>query len=376
MKAKHIITCLMWWIIIASCTSSKQVSQASEIQSLTYLDKYVIPHNYVFDSTLTGGLSGIDYDIRSGAYYLICDDRSDHNPARFYTATIRLKNNSIDTFFFTSVTFLANELGKYYPNSRQDPANTPDPEAMRFNPRTQTLTWSSEGERNKNIVADPSITEINLAGHFVAGYEIPDQMKMHENEEGPRQNGVFEGLAFSADGRKLYVSLEEPLYNDGQRASSDGKEVTSRIIVFDTRTRKPIQQFAYPLDAVAHAPVPADAFHVNGISDILWIAKSRLLVMERSFSVGRAASTIKIYLAELNDATDVSDLKAIDSSSKIKYVRKRLLLNTDDLGFYVDNLEGMTFGPRLQNGQRSLILVADNNFNPLEQSQVFLFSLN
>jgi hypothetical protein len=47
----------------------------------------------------------------------------------------------------------------------------------------------------------------------------------------------------------------------------------------------------------------------------------------------------------------------------------------DDLGIYIDNIEGVTFGPRLPNGKRSLIFIADNNFNPLEQAQVLLFEV-
>ena len=35
----------------------------------------------------------------------------------------------------------------------------------------------------------------------------------------------------------------------------------------------------------------------------------------------------------------------------------------------VDNLEGMTWGPPLTNGERVLLLVSDNNFNPAEVTQ-------
>lgn len=47
----------------------------------------------------------------------------------------------------------------------------------------------------------------------------------------------------------------------------------------------------------------------------------------------------------------------------------------DHLGIFIDNIEGVTFGPTLANGKRSLIFIADNNFNPLEKSQVFLFEI-
>jgi hypothetical protein len=41
----------------------------------------------------------------------------------------------------------------------------------------------------------------------------------------------------------------------------------------------------------------------------------------------------------------------------------------------VDNLEGMTFGPALPNGKRSLVLVSDNNFNPLQLTQFLAFEV-
>ncbi|MCS4511308.1 esterase-like activity of phytase family protein [Xylophilus ampelinus] len=39
--------------------------------------------------TRVGGLSGLDYDIAGGTWILISDDRSEKNPARFYTARLR-----------------------------------------------------------------------------------------------------------------------------------------------------------------------------------------------------------------------------------------------------------------------------------------------
>jgi hypothetical protein len=43
----------------------------------------------------------------------------------------------------------------------------------------------------------------------------------------------------------------------------------------------------------------------------------------------------------------------------------------------IDNLEGLTFGPTLANGNRSLLMVADNNFNihGPQLNQVLLFEV-
>jgi hypothetical protein len=57
-------------------------------------------------------------------------------------------------------------------------------------------------------------------------------------------------------------------------------------------------------------------------------------------------------------------------------VQKSLLLNLDTLGIPLDNVEGMTFGPRLPDGRRSLILVSDNNFSPMAFTQFLLFGVS
>ena len=47
----------------------------------------------------------------------------------------------------------------------------------------------------------------------------------------------------------------------------------------------------------------------------------------------------------------------------------------DDLGIYIDNIEGVTFGPLLPNGHKTLLFVADNNFTVLQKAQVLLFEV-
>ena len=47
----------------------------------------------------------------------------------------------------------------------------------------------------------------------------------------------------------------------------------------------------------------------------------------------------------------------------------------DNLGIYIDNVEGMTFGPTLPNGHKTLVCVADNNFEILEKTQFLLFEI-
>lgn len=49
-------------------------------------------------------------------------------------------------------------------------------------------------------------------------------------------------------------------------------------------------------------------------------------------------------------------------------------LNKTDLK-HIDNVEGITFGKKLPNGHDTLVLVADNNFNKEQQTQIIAFEV-
>jgi len=85
--------------------------------------------------------------------------------------------------------------------------------------------------------------------------------------------------------------------------------------------------------------------------------------MERSFSVGApdTGNTIRIYKVSL--------------PGKGGTASKQLVLDLDELGIPLDNVEGMTFGPRLPDGRRSVVLVSDDNFNDWERNLLLEFSL-
>jgi hypothetical protein len=371
---------LLIGMLLAGCSTAHKITNdttVAPVTALRLLHKYTVPYNKPFNGTTIGGLSGIDYDTARKVYYLICDDRSEKQPARFYTAQIPLTGNDTDSITFTNVTSLRMPDGNVYPKTK---TLAPDPEAMRYNPHTGHLIWSSEGERivspKDTILNDPAIYEIDTNGHYINSFPIPPQFHMQATENGPRRNGTFEGLGFTPDGRYMFVSLEEPRYEDGPRA--DVKDTTAyiRMIKYDLHTRKPVAQYAYKLDPVAYPPVPANAFHINGISDILVLSATQLLVMERSFSMGVKDCTIRVYTINLQEATDISHIPSLQTTGRFVPAQKKLLLNFESLHTYIDNVEGMTFGPLLPNGHRSLIFVADNNFEQTEETQFFLFEVN
>ena len=371
------IAALVNILLFVSLVSQGQ-TQAS-VSSLKLLGQCVVPYNFKYDGTTVGGLSGIDYDAQKKCYYLISDDRSAVNPARFYTAKINFTPKGIDTVFFINVTTLKQKDGDIYPNSKQDPYHTPDPEALRYNPTTHQMIWSSEGERivspRDTVLENPAVTVIDTTGHYIDTFPLPAQLHMQATENGPRQNGVFEGLAYADNYKTLYVSVEEPLYQDGPRAGLKDTSAWIRILKYDAATKSIQAQYAYHLDAVAYKPLLPNLFMINGISDILYAGNNKLLVMERSFSTGRMACTIRVYMVDVGKAGDINAVASLKQSPPTKPLEKHLLLNMDNLGIYVDNVEGMTFGSTLPNGHKTLLMVVDNNFSVLEKSQFFLFEV-
>ncbi len=381
-KVKSVFFGVMFYTLFSSCSTFKKTSvktASTTISSLKFLDEYDLPYNLQYKNTTVGGLSSIDYDVKNDQYYLICDDRSEINPSRFYTAKISLNKNEINSVKMVAVTTLLQENGQPYPDLKKHTRQTIDPEALRFNTKTKQLVWSSEGERivkqGDTVLIDPSINTVFTDGKYSSTLPLPDILKMHATENGPRRNGVLEGLAFADDYKTLYVNLEEPRYEDGPRADLTDENALIRIFKFDWQTKQNIAQFAYKLEPIAYPAKPADAFMVNGVPDILSVNQNQLLVTERSFSTGRAGCVIKVFLADLSNADNVIANPSLIKTPPQHLIAKKLLLNMDSLGIYIDNVEGATFGPTLANGHKSILFVADNNFDKTEKMQFFLFEV-
>ncbi len=362
-----------------SCVSTKKATQTTaDISSIKFLGKYDIPYNLIYNKSTVGGLSGIDYDVKHNLYYLVCDDRSEKDPARFYAANIFFTQKGIDSIAFKKVQNMLQRDGTVYPNNKQDRYHTPDPEAMRYNPISRQLVWSSEGERIVNakdtVLANPTVILISTGGKYIDSFSLPANLTMHVTENGPRQNGVLEGMSFADNYKTLFVNVEEPLYEDGPRAELVENNAFIRILKFDVKSKQNIAQYAYKLSPVAYSATPETAFKINGVPDILSIGNNKLLVIERSFSTGRLPCTIKLFIADLASATDINKMW-LKGNNTFTPATKKLLLNMDDLGIYTDNIEGVTFGPLLPNGHKTLLFIADNNFNAAEKTQLLLFEV-
>ncbi|MGQ0839502.1 esterase-like activity of phytase family protein [Actinokineospora sp.] len=333
------------------------------------LGERVVPFGLTYQGTTVGGLSGIDRDPRSGGYVLISDDRSDRQPARFYTARIDVSADGLGAVEFTGTHALRRPDGTTYPPLSATDGTTIDPEDIRVDPWTGDYTWVQEGERGATVLIDPSIRTAERDGAFVRELPLPANLRMTA-DRGPRQNLAFEGLTYAAAGTLVVGAVEGPLLQDGPTATTE-RGVLSRITV-QTRRGSRLAQFAYPQEPIFSAPTPPGAFSTTGVVAILAVNPldpTRYLVMERAFVTG-AGNKVRIFEIDTSGATNVA-ARDLAGAIDVKPVRKRFVADMADLGLStVDNIEGMTWGPTLRTGERTLLLVSDDNFAATQVTQV------
>ncbi|MCP2270384.1 esterase-like activity of phytase family protein [Actinokineospora diospyrosa] len=338
-------------------------------QKVRLIGERIVPNALVFQGTTVGGLSGIDRDPRTGGYVLISDDRSDRQPARFYTARIDVTATGVGPVEFTGTSPLLRPDGKTYPPLSTGDGTTVDPEDIRVDPWTGDYTWSQEGDRRPNLLIDPSIRTAERDGRFARELPLPANLKITA-DRGPRQNLVLEGLTYAAAGSLVVAAVEGPLLQDGPDATPEHGALT-RIAV-QTRTGHQLAQYAYPEEPVFAKPTPATGFAANGVSSILAVDPldpTRFLVVERAFVTG-VGNKVRVYEVDTTGATNVANRDLADPTG-VRPVRKRLLVDLADLGLStVDNIEGIAWGPRLRTGERSLLLVSDDNFSATQVTQV------
>ena len=334
-------------IVLSNCKTVKTTSK-KQLQ-LKFLDEYVAPKDVLVEGTLVGGLSGIDY--ANGKYYLVCDDAS--NP-RYYQANISINNSKIDTVMFTNVVKI------------KDSTQYLDLEAIRFDKNSYQVVVTSEG--SINLQKDPSFFSVGSNGIINQFYKIPGALKALSKQK-PRNNGTLEGLTISYDKKGYWIAMELPLEADGPEPKLTETKSPVRITYVDSKTQKPTKQFAYLLDKIAKKP--KGNFAVNGLTDLIEYEKDKFIVIERSFSsgLGTLGNTVKLFKI---DAAKATNTLTRNNLKDVNYLvaKKELLFDFESVRGWltdniIDNVEGVSLGPTLENGNKTLILVADNNFNKL-----------
>ncbi|MEX0270278.1 esterase-like activity of phytase family protein [Leptolyngbyaceae cyanobacterium UHCC 1019] len=347
--------------------------------SLDFLSSYTLP-NQKFQDTPVGGLSALTYDRQRNLVYAISDDRSEFAPARFYTLKLNLdaanpKTPKIKQIEVTGVTFITDETGQPYEKGGVDP------EGIVLSP-LGTLFISSEGVASRGIA--PFVREFDLkTGKWKRSLVIPDRY-LPKFENGKQTQGVgdnlgFESLTLNMSGGstvaiepfRLFTATESALTQDTSPEHPQQGASRNRVLHYslDPTYSLLLSEHLYEMEP----PPKGASFH--GLTEMLAIDQGgHFISIERSF--GTNGFGIKLFQLATGSASDTTTIENFQGSIPgVQPIRKKLLLDLNQLGIPLDNLEGIAFGPQLPDGSKSLILISDNNFSDQQATLFFLFRI-
>lgn len=341
-------------------------AQAADF-SLRVIGATSVPTGTQFQGVEFGGISGIDR-AANGSYWAIADDRGgERGTPRFYNLSLDYDAAGFNGVTINSQTYMQRPDGTTFPSN----ARTVDPEGIRVAPNGN-LYWSSEGNWNANAASryQPFVREMTTSGVFVREFATPAMYNYVDNATtGGRNNKLFEALTVTPNGT-IYTANEDALVQDGPLTSVSNGSVV-RLTALDPVSGAAGAQYAYelppiPVDAVPGAPFGPD----NGLPELLAISDTQFIAIERAFAFG-VGNTIRLTLAEITaDTTDVSGIASLTGADYTP-MRRTLLLEMPITfeGITLDNIEAISWGKTLANGNRTLVLAADNNFSATQSTQ-------
>lgn len=257
---------------------------------------------------------------------------------------------------------LTDTLGIPFP----EPEQAMDREGIVYDPATKTVWIANEqagADTTMPSISQHSWTTGRMTEVLVADCDGPLHAFCNM-----RTNQGFESLTRSPDGEAIWTANEQSLTIDGGVPTTSQGAVV-RLQRFDG-SMQPIAQYAYVTAPLSESTPPRIAeWSISGLVELLALPGGALLALERAVVGGPAGDPIvriRIYQVHVQGATDISRepwatglLAATDPYST---VQKGLLIELSGRTGRESNFnyEGMAFGPRLENGDRSLILIADN----------------
>lgn len=333
--------------------------------------------------------SGIDYTGKDDLY-LAVDDRGPRDGAapfrvRFQTFRIRIAPDN-PTALRVSVEHVATTLlcdehrqplwghAGAFDAADQRQNKRLDPEGIRVTPKGTILISEEYG---------PFLDEYAMDGVRLRRFEMPAKFMIDRpsddparempptNTKGRQPNRGLEGLAIAPGGRAAYAILQSPLLQDGAIAGDGTRTgVNCRVIRFDLE-KNTTSEFVYQLTSPK-----------SGVCEMLAIDDHRFLVLERDGKGGSEAKSRGLYLVDVRAASDVSAIERLPSAglpAGVVPMSKRPFIDFMDPKFHLagsgmpEKIEGVTFGPVLADGRRTLIVTTDNDFLPDQPSWFWVF---
>ena len=359
---------------VAGCAPHARPETASQPNDVQLIAEIVLPSHSASPTDLRfGGLSGLA-SLRDGHELLAISDDPNHS---------RIERLQI----VPSPAWRIDRLGtiRLEPGGAAPPVL--DPEGIALTAEGRILI-SSEGAGAQEPRVPPSINEYSPDGRFIRSFTVRDRFA--PNEAGPlvtgvRNNAGFESLTLSPDHERLFTAAELPLAQDGE-ADPFAAPTSTRVLEYTRRfgAYEPAREFAYEISALDR-PSFAVGFAVNGLVELLALSRTELIALERGYveSADRSSSAnrIRIFHVDLARASDISRTNSLREAPDVRAVRKTLIADLDALPGLspalrrLDNFEGLAWGPPGPDGQRPLLLVSDDNFNPRQLTAILALRL-
>jgi hypothetical protein len=378
---RHVLWVSGSLLLLLSLTSCaiQQVSAEERLflpLQLTFLQELILPPQDV-NGYRFGGISAIAYDRQADVLYALSDARKRPCLFRLRLQPSKTPEQPVKGVSIDGVIPLLTQAGDPYPD------NQLDPEGLALAP-DGNLILSSEGVAETG--APPQVLIFNRQGQLQKAIPVPQRfIPDGQGKRGVLPNNGFESLTLvpAAPGEPLrvFVAPETPLAQDrslrtlgeGQGDPPQGDRLRVLHYLLGQNTAQVVSEQMYSL---AQASLPN-----HGLTELLSIDQGgHFLALERSFGPKPAGGTqwqAKLFQITLATATDTSgyDSLAGTLSPEIRAIPKQKLINFDQLPIQVDNLEGLTFGPRLGGQNPTLLMISDDNFEPRQKTQLLIFRI-
>ena len=325
-------------------------STAAAKHGLEFRGQAIVPSGTTFANTIVGGLSSITYDEKRGVYYTVADDPAS---VRYYTVALDIRDGRLTN---GDVRFEKRHDAARSRRSalRADEHRSRRPGADQGSPAD--LHLRGDREHRRRPVRPPLRPRRPLPGRLPGPAGVPP-----DRDPGrPAEPRVRE--------RRRDAERPPPLHRDGERARP-GRACG------DGRHRQPGADPALrPAQRPARPPVDLPDRPGRGAAE----SHDRVLGQRRRGTApaqltvpDRDGALVLGRRARHGEHDQAVPRRARPAGQDVQVADPDL----DTLGIPLDNVEGLTFGPRLRDGRQSLVLVSDNNFAATQFTQFLLFGM-
>lgn len=345
-------------------------------EKLRFIGDVDFPTGEKFMETEIGGLSGITYDTETGKLHAVSDDKGFVNDTRFYTFDISIEEKNAEKKFTikpSAVTIFKTQ------DDQVIKKGIADYEGIAL--LGKDLLVSSEGSVFGSHNQPPELLRFSPQGKLISNLPVPSKFisPAKDSMMGTRANKAFETLAVSPDQKNIFMATEEAIFQDGSITTSS---MSSSVRIIHYQNLQPTKEYAYKLQKLDEDKSVVVEIAETGLVDIAMIDDKNFYSMERSYLPLKKKNVIRIFKNTITPkTTDVSKLQSLKTAD-YSPVEKTLILDLDDVvpslqstAKALDNIEGLTFGPTLKNGNRTLIVCSDNNFSKTQRTMFIAFEI-